>query len=83
MKTTENTFEVARNQSGWRTNCNNSPLPKGSPSLIAEGEGWEPAKERSPREGYEYALKHTSTRPGFRRQAEWQYWSLWRRPIKE
>lgn len=78
---TENTFHAAKAQGGWRTNCCRSPIAKGEPMLVADGDGWERARERSPRAGYEYALKHTSTRPGFARQAERQYWSLVRRPL--
>jgi len=79
--TTVDTFLAAKSQGGWRTNCRRSPLRHGSPLFAAVGEGWEPAHERAPRAGYVYALEHTSTRPGFARQAEWQYWSLVRRAI--
>jgi hypothetical protein len=71
---------------GWRTNCFRSPLPgKGTPPHnIEDTEGWEPAgHDREPREGYEYALAHTCTRPGGPGAAEWQYWSRWKRPIPQ
>jgi hypothetical protein len=80
----ENTFYLAKRDSGWRTYCMRSPLARtsyGEPLLVAYGNNWERAKERKPRSGYEYALVHSSTRPGFAHQAEWQYWSLMRRLI--
>ena len=70
---------------GWRTNCGRSPKPKGSPPCAIEDlTGWEPAgHDREPTEGYQYGLAHTCTRPGGPKQAEWQYWSRWKRPIPQ
>ena len=68
---------------GWRTNCHQSPIAKGTPPhAIEDTTNWEPAgRDRQPCEGFEYGLAHTSTRPGGPQQAEWQYWSRWKKPI--
>jgi len=79
-----NTYTTAHADLGWWTFCRRSPIRNGEPRLVASRHeyGWEPARERTPREGYTYACRHTSTKPGGPKSAEWQYWSLWRRPTR-
>jgi len=77
------TFASAKADRGWWTKCNQSPIRRGKPRLTTFGKGWEQALEwKYAREGYIYACRQTSKRSGFVNKAEWQYWSLWRRPIQ-
>ena len=83
MRNTNNTFERAVEQGGWRTDCARSPLPKGPPDadLIAEGPGWEPAgHDRQPQSGWQYGLELTSTSAGYAGRATKYYWSRVKRP---
>ncbi len=75
------TWSRTSHEGGWRTDCQNSPLPKGEPSCVAEGEGWEPVTELRPRDGYEYALVRGCTSKGFQGRADKQYWRRVRRPL--
>lgn len=77
-------FTAACSARGWWTCCPRSPVRKGCPRPALQASedeaGWAPTRDRYARPGYRYGLRQTSIRPGGPGQAEWQYWSLWRRP---
>jgi hypothetical protein len=77
------TWNAACSEGGWRTFCQTSPLPKGTPSVAIElGPNWAPAgRDRIPAEGYEYGLACTCESPGFKGKSDKQYWSRWKRKL--
>lgn len=76
------TLAEAREASGWWGRRRPGEPPR---RAQATGPGWEPARERRPREGYEYAVRATAWEPG-RGAADGPsgprtYWSVVRRPM--
>jgi hypothetical protein len=83
--TTSGSFWLAKYHAGWRTLCRRSPHYASSiePPCVAQGEGWEPARERAPKPGYEYALARGCSVRGFAHSAAKTYWKMVRRPTGE
>jgi hypothetical protein len=77
-------FQRAKDACGRWTRCRNSLKRHGSPpgNVRVEGPGWEPAHERTPRVGWEYAVKPGCSDDGGPGHAAWVYWLLVRRPLR-
>ena len=77
------TFEQAKAWTGWTSDCARSPKPstRAAASRAAEGDGWEPARERLARRGYEYGIAPGAHSAGFVGKAYARYFRLVRRPV--
>jgi hypothetical protein len=82
------TWESAKLDRGWWADAARSPIhgePKGVVVIgeaDADGVCWAPTRDRSPREGFLYAVAFTSYASGFKGRSSKRYYSLVRRPIR-